>query len=74
MVFVSLCAVALENNEDKDGVYAVMRKVLGSDASSEKLVKLVRGAKWATGLVSLLLKTRPASRQLLRPAKRLFCG
>ncbi|KAF3005307.1 hypothetical protein E8E15_000459 [Penicillium rubens] len=62
LVFVSLCAVALEKAEDKDGVYAVMRKVLGSDSSSKQLVKLVRGAKWANGLVSLLSKTKWASR------------
>ncbi|KAJ5764724.1 hypothetical protein N7520_004283 [Penicillium odoratum] len=62
MVFVSLCAVALENNEDKDGVWAVMRKVLGSDASSKQLGRLVRGAKWANGLVSLFLKTKWESR------------
>ncbi|KAJ5981592.1 hypothetical protein N7522_013537 [Penicillium canescens] len=62
LVFVSLCAVALENIEDKDGVHAVMRKVLGSDASSKQLVKLVRGAKWANSLVSLLSKTKWASR------------
>ncbi|KAJ5771507.1 uncharacterized protein N7511_003558 [Penicillium nucicola] len=62
LVFVSLCAVALENIEDKDGVHAVMRKVLGSDVSSKQLVKLVRGAKWANSLVSLLSKTKWASR------------
>lgn len=62
LVFVSLCAVALEKTEEKDGVYAVMRKVLGSDASSKQLVKLVRGAKWANSLVSLLSKTKWASR------------
>ena len=62
LVFVSLCAVALEKIEDRDGVYAVMRKVLGSDATSKHLVKLVRGAKWANSLVSLLSKTKWASR------------
>jgi hypothetical protein len=62
LVFVSLCAVALEKTENKDGVHAVMREVLGSDASSKQLVKLVRGAKWANSLVSLLSKTKWASR------------
>ncbi|KAJ6119050.1 hypothetical protein N7471_013001 [Penicillium samsonianum] len=62
LVFVSLCAVTLEKTEDKDGVHAVMRKVLGSAASSKQLVKLVRGAKWANSLVSLLSKTKWASR------------
>ncbi|KAF3009293.1 hypothetical protein E8E15_002461 [Penicillium rubens] len=54
--------VTLEKTEDKDGVHAVMRKVLGSAASSKQLVKLVRGAKWANSLVSLLSKTKWASR------------
>ncbi|CAG8133814.1 unnamed protein product [Penicillium nalgiovense] len=70
LVFVSLCAVALEKTENKDGVHAVMREVLGSDASSKQLVKLVRGAKWANSLVSLLSKTKWASRSwdiLCRP-------
>ncbi|KAJ5330527.1 hypothetical protein N7476_000310 [Penicillium atrosanguineum] len=62
LVFVSLCAVALEKTEDRDGVYVVMRKVLGSDATSKQLAKLVRGAKWANSLVSLLTKTKWASR------------
>ncbi|KAI1829006.1 hypothetical protein DTO027I6_10068 [Penicillium roqueforti] len=62
LVFVSLCAVALEKTENKDGVHAVMREVLGSAASSKQLVKLVRGAKWANSLVSLLSKTKWASR------------
>jgi hypothetical protein len=62
LVFVSLCAVALEHTEDKDAVHAIMRKVLGSDASSKQLVKLVRGAKWANSLVSLLSRTKWASR------------
>lgn len=57
-IFVSLCAVALEIFENKDEVYEVMRKILGSKAFSKQLLKLVRGAKWANSLISLLSKTK----------------
>jgi hypothetical protein len=62
MIFVSLCAVALETFERKDSVYEAMRRVLGSDADSKQLLKLVRGAKWANSLISLLSETKWASR------------
>ena len=62
IIFVSLCAVALKLVGDKDAVYTVMRKVLGSGADSKQLLKLVRGAKWANRLMSLLCETKWASR------------
>ncbi|KAJ5778357.1 hypothetical protein N7520_001603 [Penicillium odoratum] len=61
ILFVSLCTVLLDRTEEKDGIYAIMRKVLGSN-SSIQLAKFVRGAKWANSLVSLLSKTKWASR------------
>lgn len=62
IIFVSLCAVALEMNKSEDKVYEVMRKVLGTNGHSKHLLKLVRGAKWANRLISLLSKTKWASR------------
>ena len=56
LIFVSLCAVALRNNEhaDKDTIYSSMRRVLRSDAQISQLQKLIRGARWANRAISLL--------------------
>ncbi|KAJ5110877.1 hypothetical protein N7532_001412 [Penicillium argentinense] len=61
VLFVSLCAVVLETVEDKDNVFEVMRKIMGSDTSSKQLMKLVRGAKWVNSFISLLSTTKWAS-------------
>ncbi|KAJ5117686.1 hypothetical protein N7448_011318 [Penicillium atrosanguineum] len=56
LIFVSMCAVALRNEEDaeKDNIYKNMREVFQSDAGLPQLQKLIRGAKWANSAVSLL--------------------
>lgn len=58
LIFISLCAVALRVTENKDSVYEIMRKVLGSNAYSRQFEKLVRGAKWANSIISLLSQTK----------------
>lgn len=62
ILFVSLCAVALAIVRDKEDVYRVMRRIIGTDASSKQLIRLVRGAKWANSLMSILSKTKWAAR------------
>lgn len=71
LVFVSLCAVALRNDEntEKEIVYNIMRQVLRSDAQLLQLQKLIRGARWANRAISLL-----SSRWKTRSWDILFVG
>jgi hypothetical protein len=58
IVFVSACAVELEMVEDKEDVFKVMRKVLASRGDHRYFLKLTRGAKWVTKLISSVSKTK----------------
>lgn len=57
LVFMSLCAVALEMVENAGSVYDVMRSYSGSKAQEKHLKKLVRGAIWANRSISALSKS-----------------
>jgi hypothetical protein len=62
IVFVSACAIELEMVKNKDCVFEVMRKALGSKVASKQLLKLARGAKWVNNFISCVSKTKWASR------------
>lgn len=62
LVFVSMCAVASRVSGDRDRVYEAMRTFRRSDTGSKHLGKLICGAKWANYAISLLSRTKWASR------------
>ena len=57
LVFVSLCAVALKVEDDKAGVFEVMRSYIGSKAQEKHLMKQIRGAVWANSTIFALSKS-----------------